>query len=153
MRKQGVRAVVAALVLLASACGTRLPESAFAGGDQASGGNGARAAGAKAPSGTAGAAPGATTTTAPAAGPADPNAAAATGGGPAAPGGADGPNQASDTGVSENEIVIGNITAQDGVLGAAFKPPLLGLQAFVDNLNDQGGIHGRKVRLETCNDK
>src|SRR4029077_8169772 len=72
--------------------------------------------------------------------------------GAAAAGGADGPNQASDVGVTENEIVIGNITAVDGILGDAFAPPLRGLQAFVQYTNDHGGVHGRKIRLESCND-
>src|SRR5204862_5301823 len=67
-------------------------------------------------------------------------------------GGADGPNQASDTGVTENEIVIGNISAEDGILGDAFAPPVRGLQAFVQYTNDHGGVHGRQIRLETCND-
>jgi branched-chain amino acid transport system substrate-binding protein len=160
MRKVGVCAIGVVLMLVASACGTRLPDSAFvAAGEQPDGGtaSGAKsttaakgatsttvaAASSATPGAGAGSTPGATP------GAADPN--AAPGAAPAP--GADGPNQASDTGVTENEIVIGNITAQDGILGAAFRPPVLGLQAYVQWINDQGGVHGRKLRLETCNDK
>jgi branched-chain amino acid transport system substrate-binding protein len=164
MRKVGVVAVGVVLMLVASACGTRLPDSAFVAAGQpgtgtATGAQGAaaRTAGATTTTvaGAAGAAAGGTT---PGAGGAtgagggaavDPT--AGTGGAAAA--GADGPNQASDTGVTADEIVIGNITAQDGILGAAFRPPVLGLQAYVQWINDQGGVHGRKLRLETCNDR
>lgn len=66
--------------------------------------------------------------------------------------GADGPNQASDVGISENEIVIGNITAINGILGDAFAPPLRGLQAYAQFINDHGGIHGRTLRVESCDD-
>jgi branched-chain amino acid transport system substrate-binding protein len=161
MRKLGFCAVGVVLMLIASACGTRLPDSAFvAAGDQPGAGTGTAAksaTGTKATTTTApGAAgpaattPGATPAANPAGGPTDPAA-----GAPTAPGAApaDGPNQASDVGVTENEIVIGNITAQDGILGPAFRPPVLGLQAYVQWINDQGGVHGRKLRLETCNDK
>ncbi len=148
-RIRAVRAIVVALVFLASACGTRLPDSAFVAAGEQTGATGARAGAKTTGAGAAGAASTGST------GPAAAGAGGAGGGGAAAGGGggADGPNQASDVGVSENELVIGNITAQDGILGAAFKPTLLGLQAWVDSVNDAGGIHGRKIRLETCNDK
>ena len=49
----------------------------------------------------------------------------------------DGPNQASDLGVTATEIMIGNITAVNGVLGDAFAPSQRGLQALVANVNAQ----------------
>ena len=50
-------------------------------------------------------------------------------------------------GVSKNEIVIG--TAQDlsGPIVALSKPAVNGMQMRVDEINVQGGIHGRKIRL------
>ena len=109
--------VMAAIALTATACGTRLPNSAFV---SAEGGNGTASGTRSGATAKAGTGP---TTTAPAAaagvGPGASGGPTAPGpGGAAAPGatGADGPNQASDTGVTENEIVIGNITAVDGIL-------------------------------------
>ena len=156
-RWRGYTVLLAFVALAATACGTRLPDSSFV---NAEGGNGT-AAGTRSGA-SAKAATGANTASSGAAGaagsaganPADGGAGApgaqggATGGG----GAADGPNQASDTGITENEIVIGNITAIDGILGDAFAPPLRGLQAFVQFTNDHGGVHGRKIRLESCND-
>ena len=142
---------MAVALVATAACGTRLPDSAFVSAD---GGTGT-AAGAKSTASGAG------TTTASAAPTAAGAGATGTGGGAsgdgtgtgaATGGGVDGPNQASDTGVTADEIVIGNITAVDGILGNAFAPPLRGLQAFVQYTNDHGGVHGRKIRLESCND-
>ena len=157
-RWRGYTVMLAIAALTATACGSRLPNSAFVNaGDQ--GGTGTAAgtrSGATAKASTA-----SNSTSSGAAGAAgagaNPGATPGASGGPgAAPGagggGADGPNQASDTGVTENEIVIGNITAVDGILGNAFAPPLRGLQAFVQYTNDHGGVHGRKIRLESCND-
>jgi len=50
-------------------------------------------------------------------------------------------------GVTKNEIVIG--TAQDlsGPIVALSKPAVNGMQMRVDEINAQGGIHGRKIRL------
>jgi ABC-type branched-subunit amino acid transport system substrate-binding protein len=150
-------ALLFAAAFVTAACGTRLNDSAFvnAGAEGAAGtANGTRT------TTKSGAAANSTASGAPASG-ASGN--ATTGGGSTASGtgagtgtgatgGADGPNQASDTGVTADEIVIGNITAVDGILGDAFAPPLRGLQAFVQYTNDHGGIHGRKIRLESCND-
>jgi len=150
-RQYAARVGLSVLLVALAACGTRLPDSAFVEADQ--GPTGARAAGARTPSsatpGASGAAASSATSSAAQTGPAAAGGAATNG----SAGAADGPNQASDVGVSENEIVIGNITAQNGILGAAFRPPLLGLQAYVDYINDHGGVHGRTIRLETCDDK
>ena len=67
-------------------------------------------------------------------------------------GGAGGPNQASDVGVTANQIVIGNITAENGVLGDAFAPAARGMRAWAAAVNAKGGIHGRQVVLKTCDD-
>jgi ABC-type branched-subunit amino acid transport system substrate-binding protein len=142
--------VLAVALIATAACGTRLPDSAFvnAGAD---GGTGT-AAGSRSGTGTGGAGTGAASTASGGATGAGTGAAGTGTDGGTGTGAADGPNQASDTGVTENEIVIGNITAVDGILGNAFAPPLRGLQAFVQYTNDHGGVHGRKIRLESCND-
>ena len=62
-------------------------------------------------------------------------------------------NFASDTGVTATSITIGNITSLSGAFGPdAFGPTLHGLTAFVDALNDQGGVNGRKINLVSCDD-
>jgi branched-chain amino acid transport system substrate-binding protein len=50
-------------------------------------------------------------------------------------------------GVTKTEIVIG--TAQDlsGPIVALSKPAVNGMRMRVDEINEQGGIHGRKIRL------
>lgn len=64
-----------------------------------------------------------------------------TGGGSSAPG------------VTASTITIGNVTAITGALGPyAFGVTLPGLEAWVDATNAQGGINGRKIVLDTCDD-
>ncbi len=166
-------AVLALGALTVAACGTRLPDEAFtpttqviATGDVAAGGGSfapadgpdqATASGTP----TAAAADGASATpdTAPSAGdqsatPNDPSA-AAPGAGPATPaaGGQSQPNQASDVGVTATSIKLGNITAENGVLGDTFAPAVRGLRAWVAATNAAGGIGGRKIELATCDDR
>jgi len=144
-----------AAVLLA-ACGTRLPDSAFEtqgrteessssddGGDTGGDAEATDGAVTSTDGGTAGA-----TTTGGATGGA--TGGTTTGG---APGGASGPNQASDTGITATTITIGNITAENGVLGDAFAPAVRGLRAWVQAINAKGGMNGRQVILKTCDDR
>src|SRR5438105_2460587 len=151
---------ISALVL--QACGTRLPNSAFvkaqqgsnassnglAAGDQ--GGTDQSATGATGDQGTAGGGAGGAAGTAG-------GAAAGRAGGPtgaAAGGGPGGPNTASDVGVTPTSIKIGNITSIQGPFGPdAFSPSLYGLQAYAAGVNARGGINGRKVSIDTCDDR
>ncbi len=162
-RRLAVAMAVGALVV--AACGTQLPDEAFAPtqeivavdgqeGDTASDAGGTDDTG------------GSTTTTAAggdggggggsggddAAGGGDE---VASGGSGEATGGDDGggPNQASDVGVTETTIRIGNITAENGVLGDTFAPAVRGLRAWVQATNAAGGIRGRKIELFTCDDR
>ena len=64
-----------------------------------------------------------------------------------------GPNKASDVGVTETTLTIGNITAENGVLGDAFAPAVRGLRAWVAYTNAHGGVRGRKLILKTCDDR
>jgi branched-chain amino acid transport system substrate-binding protein len=65
----------------------------------------------------------------------------------------DGPNRASEIGVTATTLTIGNITAENGVLGDAFAPAVRGLRAWVAYTNAHGGIHGRTVVLKSCDDR
>ena len=50
-------------------------------------------------------------------------------------------------GVSKNEIVVGSIQDLSGPVAAFGKQARAGMQLRVDEINEQGGINGRKVRL------
>jgi branched-chain amino acid transport system substrate-binding protein len=50
-------------------------------------------------------------------------------------------------GVSKNEIVIGSIQDLSGPIAAFGKQTRLGLQLRIDELNEQGGINGRKIKI------
>ena len=143
------------------ACGTRLPNSAFVnasrGGsgqgisagdlgssDQGSSGSTSGDQGTTGSAGSSGTAAGAT-----GAGGAGGGGAAGGGGG----GGANGANTASDVGVTPTSIKIGNVTSIQGAFGPdAFSPSLYGLQSWADGVNARGGINGRKVSIDTCDD-
>jgi branched-chain amino acid transport system substrate-binding protein len=57
------------------------------------------------------------------------------------------PALAQTQGVSKTEIVIGTIQDLSGPIAAYGKQARNGLQLRIDEINDQGGIHGRKLRL------
>jgi len=60
---------------------------------------------------------------------------------------------ASDTGVTAGELRIGIITSLTSVVGSeTFAGPRYGAQAYLRALNDRGGLHGRTVRVVTCDD-
>jgi branched-chain amino acid transport system substrate-binding protein len=153
-----VALLVAAMVL--AACGTRLPDEAFvesgqvvgtdevaAGSDGGSGDSEDVTTGeAGADGGTATGGDGGTTD----GGTGDTG--GGTGGGGTGGGGPSGPNQASDVGITADSIVIGNITAENGVLGDAFAPAARGMRAWAQHINSKGGINGRQVVLKTCDD-
>jgi branched-chain amino acid transport system substrate-binding protein len=50
-------------------------------------------------------------------------------------------------GVSKNEIVIGSIQDLSGPIAGFGKQVRFGMMLRVDEINEQGGIHGRKLRL------
>jgi branched-chain amino acid transport system substrate-binding protein len=57
------------------------------------------------------------------------------------------PALAQQQGVTKNEIVIGTIQDLSGPIAAFGKQARGGMQLRVDEINEQGGIHGRKLRL------
>lgn len=55
--------------------------------------------------------------------------------------------QNSNQGVSKNEIVLGSIQDLSGPLAGFGKQVRMGLMLRVDEINEQGGINGRKIKL------
>jgi len=60
---------------------------------------------------------------------------------------------AAETGVTEDEIVIGSCYAFDGNLSKFGIEQIKGAEAFRRYINDRGGIHGRKLRFISYDDK
>lgn len=171
MRSGGSRARALSLLaaaLVVAACGTRLPDEAFAPDEEVisvDDGGGAtspdRAAASSAGSGDTTS----TTTGGGDAGNGDGSGRTGGGGtdggdsqqagadGPESGSGSGAPNQASDVGITEDTIRIGNITAESGVLGDTFAPAVRGLRAWVQATNAAGGIGGRQIELFTCDDR
>jgi branched-chain amino acid transport system substrate-binding protein len=55
--------------------------------------------------------------------------------------------QNSNQGVSKNEIVLGSIQDLSGPIAGFGKQVRLGMMLRVDEINEQGGVNGRKIRL------
>lgn len=149
---------VAALGLLLPGCGTRLPNSAFTqlnGGSSVSqdtqvlaGDNGANDTGTTlaGPGGGVGGGQGGGVT-----GQTTPGGGTVAGGGGGVQGA--GQNTASDVGITPTSIKVGNITGVGGPLGPdAFGNTLRGLQVYVQAINARGGVNGRKLILDSCDD-
>ncbi|HVT75582.1 MAG TPA: ABC transporter substrate-binding protein, partial [Acidimicrobiales bacterium] len=154
LRSAGVLTVALALVGL-SACGTRLPNSAFeasatqqqvAARTQDTGGD------------TSGGLGDTTETTAVS----DTGSSGSSGSNGSSGGGSgnssstpgdNAPNKASDVGVTATSITLGTIVAENGVLGDAFAPTARGMRAGAAYMNAHGGIHGRQIDLKTCDDR
>jgi ABC-type branched-subunit amino acid transport system substrate-binding protein len=142
--------IVLTACALLSACGTRLPDKAFTAAEEAPAGTpvatapGALASGPMPLGGSA--APTATTAAT------DQNGqGVAPGTGVAHPGAPR--NTASDVGVTPTTITLGTISSRSNAFDpSAFVGPQYGAEAFVDDLNRQGGIAGRTVRLVACDD-
>ncbi|MCW2543586.1 MAG: amino acid/amide transporter substrate-binding protein family, partial [Frankiales bacterium] len=135
------------VVGLVTACGTRLPDRDFV----------TVAAGPAGPTATATAvAPGvADPSSTISAGPLDPGATTAANGPAGRPtaGASAAANTASDVGVTTTTIRLGTISSRTNAFDpTAFVGPTYGIQAFVDDLNRHGGVHGRTVQLFSCDD-
>lgn len=62
-------------------------------------------------------------------------------------------NTASDRGVSKEQIKVGVIVGKTSPLGPdTFSGSLYGAQAYFDALNAAGGVHGRKIKVISCDD-
>lgn len=58
-----------------------------------------------------------------------------------------------ETGVTANSILIGQTVGVTGTVAGPVNEMNEGAQAYLDEVNAQGGIHGRKVVLRTLDDK
>jgi branched-chain amino acid transport system substrate-binding protein len=62
-------------------------------------------------------------------------------------------NPAADVGVSPTEVRVGLIASKSSVLGAeTFAPPMYGALAYFKALNARGGVAGRTVNVDVCDD-
>src|SRR5258705_13856823 len=59
--------------------------------------------------------------------------------------------QAED-GVNTNSILIGQSTSLTGLASGLGQEMTAGIHAFIDKVNKDGGIHGRKLELVTLDD-
>lgn len=57
-----------------------------------------------------------------------------------------------DPGVTDTEVVIGSCAALEGPASFLGTQTVLGARAYLNSVNDQGGVHGRKIRLVSRND-
>jgi branched-chain amino acid transport system substrate-binding protein len=67
-------------------------------------------------------------------------------------GGSSGSNQASDVGVTADSIKIGATYPLTGVAAPGYSEIPLGVQAYFDYVNKQGGVNGRKIQYEYKDD-
>lgn len=63
-----------------------------------------------------------------------------------------GPAQGQEPGVSEKQILIGSCSALEGPAKFLGLQTVLGATTYLHLVNDQGGVHGRKVQLLAFND-
>ncbi len=56
------------------------------------------------------------------------------------------------SGVSDKEILIGSCSALSGPTEYLGKQQIIGAKTYIDSINDQGGVNGRKVKLLTLDD-
>ena len=164
MRRNTRLALLIALVgvLALTACGSRRPMKDFvAAGSTANGGTqpGVTSSGAPVPGGGSSAAPGVVpgqsgdTGNVPGTSTNTPGGGSAPQGSGHAPG-ASKPNTASDVGVTATTINVGNIITKSGAFGPdQFTAFYYGAAAYFDALNAQGGINGRKVNFQYCDDQ
>jgi branched-chain amino acid transport system substrate-binding protein len=62
-------------------------------------------------------------------------------------------NPASDIGVTATEVRVGLIVSKTSALGSeTFSPPMYGALAYFKALNERGGVAGRTVDVDVCDD-
>ncbi|MBK5307993.1 MAG: ABC transporter substrate-binding protein [Frankiaceae bacterium] len=164
MRKTPVVPLLLASALLLTACGARLDDEtrrAAAAGTlaQAGAGDGSGATTGAVGEGTTGDAGSTTgvvgsgTTTGGSSGTAGTSgttgstgtAGSTTGGAPAPAGGNGG---AVDVGVTENSILLGNVSDLSGPVPGLFQGAVIGTQAYLAKINSEGGVYGRQLKLK-----
>ena len=146
------------LSLFAAACGTRLDDADFQmlsqGGTEAGAVSEDGAAVSEDGAPLAGAEPGASGVGSAAPGSGGGEAAPGAGGGEAAPGAGGKANGATDIGVTATTITVGNVVTKSGAFGPnQFTGHYYGAAAYFTDLNARGGINGRKIKFNFCDDK
>lgn len=63
-----------------------------------------------------------------------------------------GPAWAAEPGVTENEILIGSCSALEGPASFLGTQTVTGAKTYLNYINDQGGVHGRKIKLVSYDD-
>jgi branched-chain amino acid transport system substrate-binding protein len=58
-----------------------------------------------------------------------------------------------ETGVTDTSILIGQTVGLTGAVAAPVKEMNEGNRAYIEQINKQGGIHGRKIEIRTLDDK
>jgi branched-chain amino acid transport system substrate-binding protein len=155
LRSVAALGLAAVLTLAASACGTRMPDSAFVQIEEGTVVHPSLARESQA-------SPEATGTVAPdtsvVAGGQSPSGTTSTQGQQGSRSGSGGgtatANFASDRGVTATTITVGNITPVGGPLGPnMFGGPMHGASAYFQALNTAGGVNGRTIRFLSCDDR
>lgn len=59
---------------------------------------------------------------------------------------------AAGAGLAHADILIGQTTAVTGPVAASVGETLLGVHAYLDSVNAQGGVNGEKIKLITLDD-
>src|SRR5262245_11782183 len=57
-----------------------------------------------------------------------------------------------EPGVTADKIVIGQVAGFTGSVAGTVKELTAGAQAYFDFVNSKGGVHGRKIVVETADD-
>jgi len=58
-----------------------------------------------------------------------------------------------EVGVTDNEILIGTANALSGPSSYVGKEMNLGFQAYINYINERGGVNGRKIKMVSCDDR
>jgi branched-chain amino acid transport system substrate-binding protein len=58
----------------------------------------------------------------------------------------------SESGVTDTEILIGSCSALEGPANFLGTQTVLGAKAYLNHVNDQGGVHGRQIKLVAYDD-
>ena len=171
LRRAAGLALLCGLAVTSAACGTRLPDSAFAAGGQTRlGQQGGVTGSASGPHGSVRTTGHGTSATGPGTGDAGTSTgpSGASGGAAPAPSGGSssgvgagsggghqaGTTAATDVGVTATTIRVGNISSLSNPFDpAAFRGPVFGAKAFFQNLNAHGGVNGRKIVFYSCDDR
>jgi ABC-type branched-subunit amino acid transport system substrate-binding protein len=56
-------------------------------------------------------------------------------------------------GVTDNEVLIGSCCSLSGNLAERGHQLAIGAQSYLQSINEQGGVNGRKIKLSQCDDK